>query len=427
MPRTRGWLTAGTGLALWVAGRTFGSGSLEQVGFALVALVVIAMAVVLFRHEDLEVDRELVPPRTRAGQQVTVRLHLRNEGRRALPLVLLDDRVPPELAAHARFAISGVEAGGRRAAAYEIRPPRRGRYRIGPLAISYVDPFGLAATTRAAAATADLLVHPRIEKLRLPREPGTRRSTASSALRQLSGARGEDFYTMREYAQGDDLRKIHWPSTAKRGKPMIRQEETPWHTRTMILLDDDTGNAGGEHAAFERAVEAAASLADLYYRSAYTFRLLTSHDTGVEPGRGADHYHRTLDFLATVAPRPSGKDALVRRLAELETGTSAEGMLVIVTTALDATGATAITRSLRRFRQVITLLYPAHRFAPGFPARPELEGAQREVTLRLVRAGIAAVVLRPEQSLAAAWAALGKGPGRAGEGGEPWDPKHALA
>ena len=59
---------------------------------------------------------------------------------------------------------------------------------------------------------------------------------------------------MREYVEGDDLRKIHWPATAKRGGFMIRQEETPWHTRATILLDDRVESHGGigESSSFER-------------------------------------------------------------------------------------------------------------------------------------------------------------------------------
>lgn len=432
MPTGRGWLTAGTGTSIWAAGRMFGTGTLEQIGFALVALVGIALAVVLLRREDLYVERELIPSRTRAGRPVTVRLDLRNEGRRALPLLLLDDHLPIELSGHARFAVSGVESGGDRSAAYEIRPPRRGRYRVGPLTVSYVDPFGLASTSKPSVATSDLLVHPRVDRLTLPRDLGAQRSMSMSALRQLSGARGEDFYTMREYAQGDDLRKIHWPSTAKRGKPMIRQEETPWHTRATIVLDDRSTPGGGftESASFERAVEAAASFCDLYYRSAYTFRLAAAHHPGVHAGRGTDHYHRCLDLLATLTPVDETRagDALLTRLAELERGTTAEGNLVVVSTGLPAEATGGITRCLRRFRQAVVLLYPSHRFGGGAGgSRWDGEAHVRETVTLLGRSGIPAVVLGPGESLSTAWGALATGTARIPQGGEPWDRRRERA
>ncbi|HVL64154.1 MAG TPA: DUF58 domain-containing protein [Actinomycetota bacterium] len=407
MPTVRGWLTAGTGVALWGTGRAFGAGPLEQVGFAFVVLVGIAVAVVAWRREAVGVDRALIPARARAGQEVTVELTVRNEGRRALPLLLIEDRLPLELAGQARFALSGVEPRGERTASYRLRPARRGRYELGPLRISYVDPFALAGTSVVIAGTTDLLVHPRIERLTLPRDLGTQRSAAMSALRQLSGARGEDFYTLREYAQGDDLRKIHWPSTAKRGKPMIRQEETPWHTRATILLDDRAD--GTSPGAFDRAVEAAASFADLYHRSGYTFRLTGAATPGIPSGRGNDHLQRCLDLLAELRPAAGGgvPDPLHVRLAELEAATGAEGTLVVVSTALSADSAAAVTRCLRRFRNAVVLLFPSHRFRGD--RLPPAESHLRDAVARLGRGGIPSVVVGPGESLQKAWAALGGG------------------
>lgn len=430
MPTARGWLTGAVGVALWALGRGFGTGVLEQIGFALVALVAIAAVVVAARRDDLGVERDIVPPRARAGQDVGIRLTLRNRGRRALPLLLLDDHLPGDVTGHARFALSGVEAGGERNAAYDIRPPRRGRYAIGPLRVSYLDPFGLARTTSVVAHTNELLVHPRIDRLSLPRDLGARRSLSISALRQLSGARGEDFYTMREYGEGDDLRKIHWPSTAKRGKPMIRQEETPWHTRATVLLDDRArpGADFVESSAFERTVDAAASFCDLYHRAGYTFRLAAAHHPGIAPGRGTDHFYRCLDLLATLSPvdRPSAGDRLLSRLAELELAAGAEGTLVVVSTDLSGDAAAALARCLRRFRDAVVLLYPLHRFRVGSPG--DGDARVRATVASLGRSGVPAVVVGPGEPLGAAWGGLAAGTRRgAPQGGEPWDRKHARA
>ncbi|HVM34276.1 MAG TPA: DUF58 domain-containing protein [Actinomycetota bacterium] len=432
MPTARGWFTAATGVTLWVVGRSFGTGVLEQIGFGILALVAIAAVVVTLRRDDLRVERTIVPARARAGQAVAVELHLRNVARRALPLLLLDDRLPLDLAGHARFALSGVEAGGARTATYEVRPPRRGRFLIGPLGVSYLDPFGLAGTTTLLTDTDELLVHPRIERLTLPRDLGSQRSISMSALRQLSGARGEDFYTMREYSQGDDLRRIHWPSTAKRGKPMIRQEETPWHTRATILLDDRArpGEAFKESVAFERAVEAAASFCDLYHRSGYTYRLVGAHHPGVASGRGTDHFQRCLDALATLSPTDEARagDALLARLAELELGAGAEGTLVVVSTDLSPDAAGAVSRCLRRFGAAVALLYPLHRFGAGAgKSRWEGEARVRDAVTALGRSGVPTLVLGAGQSLAAAWGAVASGSARAPQGGEAWDRKHEPA
>ena len=123
MPTARGWFTAATGVALWVVGRSFGTGVLEQIGFGIIALVAIGAVVVALRRDDLRVERTIVPARARAGQAVAVELHLRNVGRRTLPLLLIDDRLPLDLAGHARFALSGVEGGRISYAAVRTPPP----------------------------------------------------------------------------------------------------------------------------------------------------------------------------------------------------------------------------------------------------------------------------------------------------------------
>jgi uncharacterized protein (DUF58 family) len=420
MPTIRGWLTVALGVALWAAGGIFGAGALEQIGVALIVLVVAAAVIVRSRRHDVAVRRSVAPERARRGQTVEVKLELTNEGRGAAPLMLLDDKMPLEVAGHARFALNGIEPGGTRETGYEIRPPHRGRYAIGPLHISFVDPFGLAERRSLLAESTDLLVHPSIEPLVVPRELGQQRSMSVSAIRQLTGARGEDFYTLREYSEGDDLRKIHWPSTAKRGKTMIRQEETPWHTRATVLLDDSRArdDALGEASAFERCVEAAASLSDLYHRSGYTFRLLCAHNPGLPHARGRDHFHRCLDLLAVIDARSAGaEDPLVVRLAELERGSSAEGTLVVVSARLGPQAAVALTRCQRRFRTVIAVVVPAHRFGSTTTRhRWEGEKTTHEAATLLGRSGIRAIVMGPGESLAAAWGSLS--PSRA-RGGEP--------
>jgi uncharacterized protein (DUF58 family) len=418
VPTLRGWLTASIGLALWGAGRIFGTIALDQIGFALLVLLVIAVVIVNSSRHDLSVSRKIVPERARGGQLVEVTLTFNNEGRGSAPLMLIDDRVPLELAGHARFALNGIESGGGREASYEIRPPHRGRYDLGPLEIGFVDPFGLAQTRTQAAPPTSFLVYPRVEHLSLPRDLGQRRSMSVSALRQLSGARGEDFYTMREYAEGDDLRKIHWPSTAKLNKPMIRQEETPWHTRATVVLDDHRSphDGAGDASSFERCIEGAASLVDLYHRSGYTYRLVGALNPGLPSARGTDHYHRCLDLLAVLEGSSRDHEALLVRLTELESTSGTEGTLVVVTGNLTAAAAAAVTRCRRRFRTVVAVVFPAHRFgSDATRARWEGEQATHEAVTMLVRSGVHAVVLGQGESLASGWTSLTSGGGAGGE------------
>lgn len=415
---------------LVVAHRAFGADALGQIGLALIILVVAAVIAVRSGRHLLILRRSVMPQRISAGKTVTITLEITNEGRGAAPMVLLEDSIPAQLAARARFAFSGIESLGERSATYKLRPQMRGRYRLGPAEVSFLDPFSLARTRTSMGDAAELLVRPQIEQLVLPRDLGERRSLTLSATRRPTGSEGEDFYTLRDYIEGDDLRKIHWPSTAKRQRYMIRQEETPWHNRATIVLDDRRA-AHGLHGnqSFEIAVAAAASLVDLYHRSGYSFRLAGGHEPGFSMSRGSEHYNRCLDLLATIVLRSldrAGPDQtdpmLLARLTELEARGSAEGTLVIVGGDLDPEIAIGLARLRRRFRQIVVLVLPPHRFGSG-PTRDRWagEGRTMEVVALLSRSGIRSIVMGPGDHLRIAWGSLA----RSATGGEAWDRKPA--
>ena len=430
MPTFRGWLVAAIGLGLAITGRVLGAGPVEQVGVGVLALPAIAWFVVRRSGQDVHAERTITPARAHAGRPVSVKLEIKNEGKSRTPLLLVEDHLPWELTGRARFAVQGVESDGSRTTTLTVRPPRRGRYQVGPLSISILDPFGLVRRTFTATDLSEFLVYPKVEPLALPRDRGEQRSLSVSALRQPTGARGEDFYTLREYVDGDDMRKVHWPATARTDKVMIRQEETPWHTRATVLLDDRFESHAVGGASFERAIEVAASVCDLYQRSRYTFRLTTSNEAGVAGGRGNDHFHRCLDLLATIwTPRNpvDGPDPLLVRLAELEAGASAEGTLVVIAGDLSAPEASLIARCRRRYKQVIVVMLPQHRFAQR-PTRARWEGERgvREAVTLLGRSSVRCLVLGSDERLTSVWSSLSSGRA-AGGGDETWDLKPELA
>jgi uncharacterized protein (DUF58 family) len=418
VPTSRGWLVVAAAAAMLVAGSIFGARPLEQLGVGLLVLVGMAVAVVRLGRHELVVTRRVSPQRARPGQPVHIALHLANRGSGAAPLLLIEDRLPRGLRGSARFAIRGIESGGEREASVTVEAARRGAYEVGPMEISIVDPFALAQLRSVALDKTSFLVYPRTELLALPRDTGDRRTLTMSSLRHPSGARGEDFYTLREYVEGDDLRKIHWPSTAKRSRYMIRQEETPWQTRATILLDDRAGvhDGIGEAASFERAVEASASLVDLYHRTGYGYRLVTALAPAMNSGKGSDQWTRCLDLLATIRASGAAADALAGRLLALEQEATAEAALVVVTGALRGRDAVAISACRRSFREVTVIAFPAHRFSgQSTKSRWEGERALMEAVRLLARAGVRTLALGPDDPVAPGWAGLG--PGRAQEAG----------
>jgi uncharacterized protein (DUF58 family) len=417
MPTGRGWLVGGTGSALVLAGLAFGARPLQQLGFALMVLLVLAVAVVRLGKHDLSVERAVTPEKARAEQELTVVVTLQNRGAGSAPLLLIEDHLPPRLTGRSRFTLNGIEPEGRRDLSYTVRPHRRGRYEIGPLSLALTDPFGLARVKSEAAALQSVLVHPRTEPLTLPRDPGDRRSVQTSAIRQPSGTTGEDFFALREYVQGDDLRKVHWPSTAKRGKVMIRQEETPWHTKATILLDDRaSAHSKGDPSSFERAVETAASALQLYNSAGYGVRFSAAHHQGFPSGRGEAHLHRCLDLLATLGMTKGEHGQLVARLIDIEARGAAEESLVLVTGTVTNDVAAALARIGRLFKQIVVVSFPAHRFSAQ-PTKQRWEGERVAVdaTRGLARSGIRCILMGPGDSLTASWESATSTKGRGGE------------
>ena len=419
MPTARGWMTAGIGILLTGIGLALGAPDLERLGAALAVIVVSAVIVVRSGRQQLAVTRQLTPAHVSMGAVTQVTVTITNGGRRTLPLLLVADRVAGATTQSSRFTMHGVEAGGTRTLEYELTPPRRGRLEVGPLQVVRLDPFGLARLRLDAGTSDAVLVRPRVERIGSTRRDPQRVGANPASARRPLGGGDQDFYTLREYVEGDDLRKIHWASTAKRGHYTIRQEESRWQGRAAVVLDDR--RSVHDPAGFERAVEAAASLADLYATRGFAFALTTASGAGLTFARGALHLGRCLDFLAEVAPGSPPPGTLGRRLGGQ---TASASDLVLVTGTLDDEAAAAVSRLAASAIQVVALSFPQHRFG-GLGTKARWAGEQQSVehAAVVVRSGARCVTLGPGDRLSVAWAA---GTTRRGGGDGAWQTKPAL-
>ena len=141
------------------------------------------------------------------------------------------------LGARPRFVLDRVEPRGVREIDYRVRSDLRGRYRIGPLSVRLTDPFGLCELTRSFTDQRHAASSPRrwwrCPHVRLGRRVDRRRRQPTRSVAPA----GEDDVAPREYRHGDDLRRVHWRSTARYGELMVRREEQPWQSRGALLLD----------------------------------------------------------------------------------------------------------------------------------------------------------------------------------------------
>jgi len=298
----RGWALAGGSVLILVTGRLLGIVELYVLATGGALLVAAAVVLAVTRSFALDASRHLHPPRVHAGGDSRVELVIRNRGRARTPVLALQDALGggPR---RARFLLPPLGPGQEDRASYRLPTDRRGVFTIGPLEASVTDPFGLATRTTDVASVAELVVYPHVDPVvPLPHTAGGDQ-TANASHRSAMGPSGYDFYALRGYQVGDDLRRVHWPSTARRDELMIRQQELPWQGRATVVLD--TRRRFHTDASFESAVSAVASVLTACWREGSAVRLLSTDGADSHFGTGQAHLERLLSRLAMVEPGPA--------------------------------------------------------------------------------------------------------------------------
>ncbi|MER7465567.1 DUF58 domain-containing protein [Streptomyces sp. NPDC097981] len=282
--RGRSFLAAGVAAAL--CAYVLGQGELLRVGLLLAVLPLVCVLALHRTRHRVSGSRRLTPVRVPAGSEARVRLRMENVSRLPAGLLMLQDRVPYVLGPRPRFVLDRVEPGGRREVSYRVRSDLRGRYPLGPLQLRLTDPFGLVELTRSFSTYDTLTVIPRTEVLAPVRLTGETSGYGDGSRRSLALA-GDDDVIPRGYRRGDDLRRVHWRSTARYGELMVRREEQPQRSKATVLLDTRgvAYEGTGPDSAFEWAVSGAASALVHLLEQGFSVRLLT--DTGTSaPGDG---------------------------------------------------------------------------------------------------------------------------------------------
>jgi uncharacterized protein (DUF58 family) len=298
-----GWMVAAVAVGLFVTGRLLGIFELFLVGAAAAVLVAGALVAVRRTPLRLDVSRTLHPPRVHAGTPSRVELSVRNRSARRTPVLTVRD--PVGRGRSAAVALAPLGQGQTMRAAYRLPTERRGIVPVGPLRVEVADAFGLASLSTTAAPVVELTVWPAVVDVDpLPHTVSDDPHGGADHASALA-AGGEEFYALRPYAAGDDLRRVHWRSTARWGELLVRQDERPWQGRATVLLDTRRGTHGP--ASFERAVSAAASIVVACWRRHFLLRLVDTagYDSGFAAGTA--HVEALLERLATVEPVEAGR------------------------------------------------------------------------------------------------------------------------
>lgn len=382
----RGRLALVLAVGVYFVAWGFGSRSLYPVATGLALAVIGARLWVALVRQPVSLRRALGSQEHLEGGDVTVGLEAqaqRHPGPRSLEVVeqigrLGERRV--QLARHGRSLL----------ARYVLTAVPRGRYRFEAVRAVFEDPFGLARAETNLGSESTLLVYPRLVELdRLfSQSGGTTQSGGRVLLRRTAGF---DLHSVREYQQGESLRKVHWKTTARRGALMVKELEDTPHDEVAVLLDGDARAVVGE--SFDVQVRAAGSILRAQaVRSRRSLLTITSASPETCHVASFDGEWRVaLELLA--AAEPTGAEPLARFLDRDASPAAQATELVVVTAALDARLTDALLERALARRPTALVFVEAASFHGGPPARdPAL--------LRLQAAGVPVAVLRRGDDLA---------------------------
>lgn len=404
----RGRCLLAAGITAGLIGLSLSERDLVRVAVVLIALPLLGLAVTARTRFRLTSARRLEPARVAAGARSRITLALENVSWLPTGLLLVEDAVPYLLGGRLRAVVNRLPPRRPVDIGYDVRADSRGRYTLGPLTVRLMDPFGLCEITRSFTGTDTLVVTPHVVPLPGVRLAGEWVGAGESTARSVATS-GEDDAATREYRQGDDLRRIHWRSTARRGALTVRREEQPWQSRGAVLLDTRVGAHAGEGAgsSFEWAVTAAASIGLHLSRSGFELRLVT--DTGAEvssSGSGATGFDGALlDGLAVI--QRSGNHGLQLGVGALRRH-GGEGLLVAVLGTVSAVDAEQLARLRTGGRSLgVAILLDSPAWDPTV-VNPARVAAERDRARALLgQAGWRTVIADPRHTLADVWAAVG--------------------
>lgn len=224
----------GTPFALW-------RGQRDLVWLCVLLLVLPLLALPMVaggaRRLHLDVERSVSPVRAGLGDALSARLVVRRQGMTPLAVLRCEDLAAPQLGRRPRFVVHRLGGGWRREITYPLGALVRGHHHVGPLRVHCGDAFGLVDRPVDVGGRTEVLVLPQVHQLATL--PGTSGAGASGDTAAHSiGRLGQDDVLVREYLPGDDVRRVHWRSSARWDQLMVRREEQAWEPTVTVLLDN---------------------------------------------------------------------------------------------------------------------------------------------------------------------------------------------
>jgi uncharacterized protein (DUF58 family) len=374
---TRGRAALGLGVLTYVAGWAFGSRPLDVVAVGLILTVFLAWLAVRLTARPVGL-RRTAPTMPLEGDDVPIRVELELESALAPAGITLVE----EYARLGKRRTQLRRDGRHLWARYVLHSVPRGRYRIEDATVVVEDPFGLERREPRLGDTATLVVYPRLVELdRLFSESGANARDGRRLLMQRPS--GYDLHSVRDYVEGDSLRKVHWRSTARRGHLMVKELEDSPRDDAAVVLDCWRGTPRGT---FDVAVRAAGSILHAYARRSRRAALVLGGSTvEIQRVQAEGDWRRALELLA--GAEADGSEAAAQLLLGERNPAALALDLVVVTPRLDGG---LVDRLVQRgnARRNTALVY--------------VDGAhgREPALLRLQAAGVAVAVVREGDDLA---------------------------
>jgi uncharacterized protein (DUF58 family) len=357
-------------LCFFLIGYGYGSDLMYMLSFFCLAAIIVSTILARVGARGISLKRELTGSTTFSGDPFVGTIRLTETVSHWRMLEILDQytNLITDGTTHRRMSVmleggrgtsatvSGVRhklepaPGKRRIVTIhdEMRFPARGHYRLGPFTLLSYDPFGLMFFKREISGDMPIIVYPRplpISELVMSGMHG--RQMHEAHVKEHAGE-SFDFHGIRPYVQGDDLRRVHWKSTAHTGKLAIKEFEYYSSGAIQVILDlHDGSHAGaGEQSTLETSVKLAASMLNYAFTTDNQAGLLTTGEKVLRfaPESGRRQLHRTFEALALA--RADGLTPLAQALANDETPHAGRATSVVITASVD----TALIGPLLRLR-----------------------------------------------------------------------------
>lgn len=344
------------GIASIVLGLSLDWLAFDLLGLGLLAVVLLGLLTVA-RPSRLAIDREIQPPRVPKGSPAIAFLTFANRGRRSMPVAVATQ---PFGSIKVRTVIPKLRGGERGTRAYRLPTTRRGIFDVEPVEVTRRDAFELFRLSRKHGHTERIWVYPRVLNFRTLPTGQTRHLEGPSSDTSPQG--NITFHRLREYVAGDDLRLVHWRSSARAGRLLVKHNVDTSQPYTVVIFDQRPSLYTEE--SFEQAVDVVASVLVASAANKAPVELRLTDGTVIGGPRVRD-VTALIDHLTGVQADPEGglRPQLLK-LRRTRGGTS----LVVVTGELEPDELPNVAALRRRFDQLVVIsIDPEPRPPVDFP------------------------------------------------------------